>query len=400
MRHRAWLAASALAAVPFAAQAAPWSRAYVVDWLEPAFLHDGPSTDNIQPGRDCPAGVATTPGWKVQFRTAWRDPETIKFYSDAENRPKGIRVMRWRGPNLEDVWADPTKAPDLHVLPPVAWNTGLGFDLDGKIKKTDFAAPDSGVSDGRGIDNNYYRAAGCWVSYRGPAYRSQRGIGINGQMRDGMFTIVMVVSGEKDPMNDDRVTLAFYQARDKIVKDNQGQVAHDASYAVLPTTRTQSLVEVRVVNGVIETARPQELKLRNEAWNLSLPDQLQLTEGRLRLKMREDGGLEGLIGGYQSWRELYKKQAIPGRDTETNQGIDLPTFYYQLERYADGDPDPKTGKNRRISTAYRLRAVPAFVLAPDSAQVVAAARFFDPAAQPKVASAPRDTTGLFTVREE
>jgi hypothetical protein len=381
------------AILPGAARAAPWSRAYVVDWLEPAFLHDGPTTDNIQPGKDCPAGVAKTPGWKVQFKTAWRDPKMIDWYMDAENRPYGLRVMRWRGPNLEDVWANPTAAPDLHLMTPVAWNTGLGFDLDGKVKKTDFTSPEGA----RGIDNNYYRAVGCWVSYRGPAYHSQRGIGINGQMRDGIYTIVMVVSGNQDPMNDDNATLAFYQSRDKVVKDNQGQVARDASFAILPTTRTQSLVEVRIANGTIETTRSQDLRLRNEAWNVSLPDQLELTQGKLRLQMKPEGGLEGYLGGYQSWRELYKKQAVPGRDTEGNQGLDLPTFYYQLERYADADLDPKTGKNRRISAAYRLRAVPAFVLAPDYSKVQRVAQFLDPKDQPAVASND-GMDGLFTRR--
>lgn len=362
------------------ASAKPWSRAFVLDWLEPAFLHDGPESDNIQPGRDCPAGAATTPGWKVQFRTKWRDPEMIKYYMDAENRPDGLRVMRWRGPNLEDVWAHPTVAPDLHNLPPVAWNTGEGFNLDGKVKRTDFTSPD-GV---RGIDNNYYRAAGCWISYRGPAYRSQRGIGINGYMRDGLYTIVMIMSGEQDPMNDTDARLAFYESKDKIVKDNQGQVAHDASFSILPTSDTQSQIEVKITDGVIETTHQQEIRLRNEGWQTAFPRQLQLTKGKLRLRIKPDGGVEGLVGGYQLWHELYKKQAIPGRDTETNQGIDLPTFYYQLERYADGDPDPKTGKNRRISAAYRVRAVPAFVLTPDYKAVVETARQFDPKAPVKV----------------
>ena len=295
--------------------------------------------------------------------------------------------MRWRGPNLEDVWAHPTAGPDLHALPPVSWNSGLGFNLDGKVKDTDFTSPDGE----KGIDNNYYRAAGCWVSYRGAPYKSQRGIGINGYMRDGLYTILIVLSGRQDPMNDDEATLAFYQSKDKIVKDNQGQVAHDASFAILPTSRTQSLVKVSVKNGVIETTSPQELRLRDEAWNASIPDQLLLTGGKLRFKIKEDGGLEGYIGGYQSWKALYKKQAIPARDTETNQGLDLPSFYYALERYADADPDPVTGKNRRISAAYRLRAVPAFVLTPDYGKPVTVAQYFDPANQPRLAqnNAPR-----------
>jgi hypothetical protein len=48
----------------------------------------------------------------------------------------------------------------------------------------------------------------------------------------------------------------------------------------------------------------------------------------------------------------------------------MPSFYYQLERFADADPDPATGKNREISTAYRIRAVPAYVLTPDYSKVV------------------------------
>lgn len=387
MKRAAWLALSAFALAPGMAHAAPWSKAFVVDWLEPAFLHDGPAHDTVAPGKDCPAGTATNPGWKVELVTKWRDPKEIQYYSDAENRPEGIRAMRFRGPNYEDVWAHPELAPDLHALPAVSWNTGLGFNLDGKVKDTDFTSPD-GLA---GIDNNYYRAAGCWVSYRGPAYESQRGLGINGYMRDGLYTIVLVLSGNGDPMNDPDATLGIYQSKDKIVKDNQGHVAHDASYSIMPTTRTSSLLKVKVVNGVIETAMPQEIRIRQEAWNSAIPDQLQMTKGQLRLKMKDDGGFEGLIGGYVSWKHLYKQQAVPARDTETNQGIDMPTYYYQLQRYADADPDPKTGQNQRISTAFRLRAVPAFVLTPDYSKIVTIAQAFDEAAPRRLA---QNTSGV------
>jgi hypothetical protein len=285
---------------------------------------------------------------------------------DAEHASELKRIIRFRGPNYEDVWAHPTLAPDIGGLPPVSGVIGLGFNLDGKVKATDFTTPD-GL---KGIDNNYYRAAGCWVSYRGAPYHSQRGLGINGYMRDGLYTIVVVVSGEKDLMNDDNATLAFYQSKDKIVKDANGQVARDVSYAIKPTTRTSSIVKVTVVNGVIETSLPQEIRLRDEAWNSAIPDQLKLDQGQLRLNIKADGGFEGYLGGYRPWKLMYKRQAIPARDTETLQGIDMPSFYYQLERFADADPDPATGKNREISTAYRIRAVPAYVLTPDYSKVV------------------------------
>jgi hypothetical protein len=365
------------------ASADTWSRSFVVDWLEPAFFHDGPESDNIAPGSDCPAGTAIRPSWEKALKTAWRDEKEIAYYLDAEHASELKRIIRFRGPNYEDVWANPTLAPDLGGLPPVSGNTGFGFNLDGKVKPTDFTTPD-GL---KGVDNNYYRAAGCWVSYRGPAYHSQRGIGINGYMRDGLYTILVVVSGSKDPMNDDDATLAFYQSKDRIVKDANGQVARDASFAIKPTTRTQSIVKVKVTNGVIETRMPQEIRLRDEAWNSSIPDQLKLDQGQLRLEIKKDGGFEGYLGGYRDWKLMYKRQAVPARDTETLQGIDLPSFYYALERHADWDPDPATGKNREISTAYRIRAVPAYVLTPDYKGVVEVPRIFNGEGPAKAAEA-------------
>jgi hypothetical protein len=364
--HGGWLAFSALALISGQAQAETWTRSFVVDWLEPAFFHDGPENDNIAAGSDCPAGTANRPSWEKALKTPWRSEKDIAYYMDAEHASELKRIIRFRGPNYEDVWAHPTLAPDIGGLPPVSGNIGYGFNLDGKVKATDFTTPDGA----KGIDNNYYRAAGCWVSYRGAAYHSQRGLGINGYMRDGLYTIVVVVSGEKDPMNDDNATLAFYQSKDKIVKDANGQVARDVSYAIKPTTRTSSIVKVKVVNGVIETSMPQEIRLRDEAWNSAIPDQLKLDQGQLRLNIKADGGFEGYLGGYRPWKLMYKRQAIPARDTETLQGIDMPSFYYQLERFADADPDPATGKNREISTAYRIRAVPAYVLTPDYSKVV------------------------------
>lgn len=372
MTRAAWVALAALALAP-AAHAGPWSRSYVVDWLEPAFFHDGPENDNIAPGSDCPAGTANRPSWEVALKTPWRSEKEIAYYMDAEHAADLKRVIRWRGPNYEDVWSNPTLAPDLGGLPPVSGNTGWGFNLDGKIKPTDFTSPDGD----KGVDNNYYRAAGCWVSYRGAPYHSQRGMGINGYMRDGLYTIVVVMSGEKDPMNDDDVTLGFYQSKDRLVKDANGQVARDASFAIKPVTRTQSILKVKIRDGVIETRMPQEIKMRDEAWNSAIPDQLEMTQGQLRFKIKPDGGFEGYFGGYRDWKLMYKRQAIPARDTETLQGIDMPSFYYALERHADGDPDPVTGKNRRISTAYRIRAVPAYVLTPDYSKVVETPSVFD-----------------------
>jgi hypothetical protein len=384
MSRFGFLAAPVLAIaalLPMSAHAEHWSKSFVVDWLEPAFYYGGPENDFLAPGSDCAAGMANRPDMMKVLQTSWRDPKVLDFYKDAENAGDLKRILRWRGPNYEDVWANPELAPDYGGLPPVNGTVGFGFNLDGKVKAQDFTTPDGA----KGIDNNYYRAAGCWMSYRGAAYNSERPLSNNGHMRDGMYTILMVISGDQSPTQDDNATLAFYQSKDRIIKDANHEVSPDASFAVEPSLRNQSVLKVKVHNGVVETALPQDIRMRDEAWNMSSPDQLQLTGGQLRFDLKPGGGFEGYFGGYREWKILYRRQAVSARDTETLRGIDLPSFYYALKRHADGDPDPATGQNRRISVAYRLRGVPAFVLTPNYGETVQTAQVFDNAPAAKLA---------------
>jgi len=355
-----------------AAQAAPWNRSFVVEWLEPAFYHGGQPGDQTGPGTDCPEGTTVRPGWDKVLKTPWRNPEDVAFYLDPENRPILQRMIRYRGPNYENVWEEPWKAPDLK-MPTVTGSIAYGFNLDGNEKTGGFTGKD-GV---KGIDNGYYKVGGCWASYRGHPRQSQRGIGTNNYMRDGLWTTVIVLSGDQDPMNDDDVTFAFYEAQETVTKDALAGIATDATYNIKPNPRTQSIFKARIKDGVLETQGPAEFKMRDEGWNRSQPDQLRLVQGRLRFETKPDGSMEGIFGGYRDWRILYRKQAVNGRDTEMNQAIDLPSFYYSLERNADYAPDPKTGKNTMISTAYRMRAVPAFVMTPDGSQLVEVPRPFD-----------------------
>jgi hypothetical protein len=41
-------------------------------------------------------------------------------------------------------------------------------------------------------------------------------------------------------------------------------------------------------------------------------------------------------------------------------------MYHTLRKLADAYPDPKTGQNMNISTAYRIEAVPAFTVPVES----------------------------------
>ena len=91
-------------------------------------------------------------------------------------------------------------------------------------------------------------------------------------------------------------------------------------------------------------------------------------KGRVRLVMGKDGGLSGLVGGYRDWREVYARDTfnVPsgGATRETYYHQNQIAMYYALKRNADAMPDPKTGRNTAISTAFRFTAKPAFVVDP------------------------------------
>ncbi len=69
-----------------------------------------------------------------------------------------------------------------------------------------------------------------------------------------------------------------------------------------------------------------------------------------------------MLGGYLPWYPIYWANASRGTGTEYDMAQDAIAMYYALRKQADADPDPKTGQNRSISSAYVIEAVPAFVV--------------------------------------
>jgi hypothetical protein len=98
--------------------------------------------------------------------------------------------------------------------------------------------------------------------------------------------------------------------------------------------------------------------------------ELNLLQTHVRLQIQPDGTLAGILGGYQDWLKIYYMYGTAGYFWEGMVGIDMPGVYYTLRRLADAYPDPQTHENTRISTAYRIEALPAFVVRPADATLV------------------------------
>jgi len=362
-------AAVALAIAPVTAGA--WVKSFVVEWHEPAFYY-GTKEGVSAPGTDCPAGTNPEMDWRKILKTSWRTDAEVDRILNPED-PQRPLYGGLRGPNKENVYEQPWAVPDPGLVG-VSGDQAFGFNLDGDAKTgfkglTGLGQP----STERGIDNEYYRAIGCFKAWRGPTREAHHAKYVNDGMRDGRYAIVIVASGNgSDWRNDNDVKLGFYISKDKMVKDANGDIAQDYSFRINPDKVYQAVVDARTVNGVIERTDPgQKIVTRSVD---SLP--LYLLDARVRFEVKDDGTLYGFIGGYRNIDDYYYEWAGGGAIFELTMHINVPAYWYALQRSADGHFDYDTGRYTTISTAYRFYGVSAFVVTPDGEQLVRTAQVF------------------------
>ncbi len=363
------LASMTAAALCFTGVAsAEWSKTYVVEWYEPAnYFGADEGGGIIDPGTDCPTGINPEPDWIEVLVKAGYTEQEARWLRDPTHPyrlpSQGQNQMAFRGEGRANIYTQPWLTPDPGLVP-VAGTIGMGFDLDGDASNG-FTSPDGETT---GIDNEFYRSMGCWQTLRGPHRLSGSALSKNDEMREGRWTVAIVVSGEgDDPMNDEKVKVGFYDSTDSLVKDGNGEIAHNYTFRISPDKRFEAIIDARTVNGVIETVEPSE-----EVWlrDPSYTRELQLLQAQLRMEMKEDGTLTGMIGGYRPWYEFYRGWVdARGSVIESLTYVELPAVWYALRRHADYAADGPGGEKTHISYAMRIDAVPAYVMVPDASQV-------------------------------
>src|SRR5215831_6831158 len=363
------------------AYAAPWVRGYVVAFYDPAFRYGGRADyargTEIEPGIDCtqgstihfaiPAQVA-----KTLSLVPWRTPKEVEALANPPatnlNRDRaGVYYLTWRAasayrgynPDIE-TYISPFAAEDPGQ-PQVTSRIGEGFNLDGKIKPGDFVSPDGE----KGIDNQLYRAWGCDSPWRGANGNGTLVLRSNDKMLEGLFTIVVRISGNKDPLNDDEATLEIGYSPDQIMKDARGNVGIDYSYRILKSEQYTRL-KAKIRDGVVETEQA-DIHMPEIAWFYNQLRDANFRQGKIRVVVNPDGSAAGLVGGYRDFRDLYTQNvfAQSGGVQGVREHEDHVALYYAMRRHADGIFNPKTGRYDGISTAYRMKLVPVFVVDPD-----------------------------------
>ena len=364
------------------ATAAPWVKGYVVGTYEYAFRYGGRADFSrgaeIEPGIDCPHGSSIHFANDTQTKIAvarqkWRSQQEIDWIA----KPPGLdqvrapvltrfhiwnRAVAYRGYNKTiETYVNPW-ATDDPGQPQVTSRIGDGFNLDGKIKANDFVSPDGE----RGIDNNLYRAWGCDAPWRGNG-NATLDLRANDKMQEGLYTMVLRVSGNQDPMNDSDATVEIGYSPDKIVKDARGGIAVDYSYRILQSAQYTKL-KAKIKNGVVETEQVEHMHTPRIAWFYDQTGDTNFTKGKIKLNLSADGmSGTGLLGGYRNWRELYTENtfAQDGGQQGIREHEDHVGLYFALRRNADGMYNQKTGKYDGISTVYRIKMASAYVVDPD-----------------------------------
>ena len=356
-------AATALLAVSSSPANALQSRSYAVEWFSlGSYSEDG----------DCPGGV--NPPTRVQYADSYKllgySPEQVKklmedLVSDddyADARATDILRMRGRlNGQPVNAFVHPWAVTDPKFLA-VEGKYAFGFDLDGKAGPKSFIEARTKQT---GIDNELFRALGCIEQFRGTyTYRPTFWDFIWGSMKETTPAWLITITGE-DLDRDGPVTVTFDRAIEQLSFGPTGDVLADATYRIDPDPRSHHVLGGAIQDRVLTISKGGDLTLLLDT--LAFPE-FRLHDTHLRLEIEPSGRLNGLIGGYQPWGDVYFGIANGGLAYENMIVNDIPGIYWLLRRHADVRPDPETGHNMAISAAYRVEAVPVFAVPADEAK--------------------------------
>jgi hypothetical protein len=287
-------------------------------------------------------------------------------------------------PNGQNLCMNPEAGgPDAHYKVVTGKNVPAdGIDLDGQDSHIGGkAAPNTcahddfrGLNGERGVDNQFFRLVGCSKSYQSTGQSNTYEIA----MYTGEWGILITLKGVTDLHNVKDVEVGIYASADPIQLSPTREALANATYAIDQDPRFRATTHGRIVNGVL-TTDPVDVRFHWVVNSIHLERPLQ--DARLHMTLTPDGGLEGILAGYTPVEELYdfaygfrngkdgagqpaSLRLISGSANGQARVLDHTCngAYFEMKRLADGHRDAKTGQCTSISTQYRIKAIPAFVV--------------------------------------
>ena len=303
---------------------------------------------------ECPNGLNDGP--REQFKTLYPDDGKHRTFIETQLEREG---QIWN-PTLD---AEP-KLPFKEVQGKIA----IGLNLDGKVGPNDFASP----TGEKGIDNQMYRVVGCVANYRGPdgSYRHF----IEDYMQKFNYNRFLVELTNVDSLvNDNDVNVTLYRGRDSLTQDASGAFTSGGTQRVDYRWGKQFIYHLhgKIENGVL-TTEPMDVTYP-ESQHRGVP-YLAVHAWRLAVHLTPESA-EGLMAGYTDIERFYNTL---GQNWSTHHrsygGESMPSEYRAMRKNADGYPDPVTGANTAISTAWEVKFSQVFITHDQEKSVAEAAK--------------------------
>ena len=331
----------------------------------------------------CPDGMTegVTEIFKQSPGGAQREGESDQDYN--HRIAEGVKALS-TAPNGQNMCINPEAgAPESHFHIVKGSNIRLeGLDLDGQNSTArGKAAPNTcahddfkGVDGKASVDNQFYRAVGCSKSFQstGPSNT------FDTEMLTGAWGILLTLKNAGDRRNAENVDVGIYASADPIeLSPNREPLAH-ATYAMDQDPRFRAVTHGRIVGGIL-TTEPVDVRFHWIVNNIHLERPVQ--DARIRATINPDGSVEGFLAGYTPVDSMYDLQYGFRSGKDAKGGPANPRLisgsangaafvldhtcngaYYALKQLADGHRDPKSGQCTSISTQYKFKAIPAFVV--------------------------------------
>ena len=351
-RAAACAAATSIAALTASTAHAGETRGFVVSWFYPSAAADDSKID-------CPKGTTPDAATNVIRMLKEQNKTPAEIEKIMEDYPNNITPHIGQRGRIDgkpvSPYTNPTSVPDP-MMATVVGTRAFGFNLDGKVSADDFTDPDTGE---KGVDNQFFRAWGCMGVMRAepgvrPSWPSIQWNTVQQQMPAWLIEI----SDIDDIHNDPDVTVKIFQATMPIILDANSDPQADMTFHEDSNPVTKNIVHGSIKNGMV-TTDSFNLSLNGHRWAWS---EMRMHDAKFRLKIDGSGLAKGYIGGFQAWAPIYTRVAEGGAGYEGMLSMDLPGQYYALRKFADADPDPKTGMNMSISAVFNVEAVPAFIV--------------------------------------
>jgi len=346
-----------MAALALPSVARAETRGYVVSWFHmTAYSEDGDCPDGLNPSADAMFVKILKGMGKTQPEI---DALMEGFPNGKELRPVVMNRGKIDGKPV-NVYQNPLSEPDPRIST-VKGHFAYGFNLDGKVGPDDFTDPETGET---GVDNQLFRALGCFHTERAkppgrPTYPFIQWDMTRDQMPAWVIQIAGIERGPDGAVKDGDVTISIDRATGPITRNAAGDPQSDMTFQVGPNPRWHNSAPATIRNGVLTTTATFAFNMGDDPFAVT---EYNIKDTRLRLHINPDGTLKGIMGGYQPWRPIYVSFGLAGSTNEFNLSVDVPGIFYALRRLADAYPDPITGQNTAISSAFVIEAVPAFVL--------------------------------------